>query len=133
MEVSDLVLAGAFYNFAFAIFHLFFWKIFKWKTQLAKLSEINSAIMQVLNLCLTFIFFFFAFLSIFYQKALVSTDLGQVLLITIALFWFFRAIYQIVFFGLKNTISIAFFVMFILGTVLYSVPVFYSFNLIVSK
>ncbi|MBI4851328.1 MAG: hypothetical protein HY819_05820 [Acidobacteria bacterium] len=133
MEVSDLVLAGAFYNLAFAIFHLFFWKIFKWKTQLAKLSEINSAIMQVLNLCLTFIFFFFAFLSIFYQKALVSTDLGQVLLITIALFWFFRAIYQIAFFGLKNAISIAFFVMFILGTVLYSVPVFYSFNLIVSR
>lgn len=133
MQASDLVLIGAFYNLTFAIFHIFFWKIFKWKSELIKLSKTNAAIMQVLNLCLTFVFFLFAFLSLAYKNTLVSTSLGNTLLLAIALFWFLRAIYQVVFWGLSNTISLAFFVMFVLGALLYSIPIFYNFNLLVSK
>lgn len=45
-----LIMIGGIYAFGFLIFHLMFWKIFKWKEQLAKIWPANSAILQVENL-----------------------------------------------------------------------------------
>eukprot|EP01132_Coremiostelium_polycephalum_P016829 gene16829-20198_t len=48
------MLGGA-YAFSFAVFHTLFWHLFKWKSELKKLSYANRAIMQILNLRLIYV------------------------------------------------------------------------------
>src|SRR3990170_5730304 len=119
MNIESLIIIGGLYNVAFTIFHLLFWKIFKWKKDLASLSIINRGVMQILNLCLTFVFLIFGYISIFHTKELISTSLGVSLLLLISVFWALRAIEQVVFFGLKNKVSLIFFIIFLTGFVIY--------------
>jgi len=120
-----LIKAGGIYNIVLVIFHLLFWRIFNWKEDLRSLSFLNRAIMQVLNLSLTFAFVIFSYISLVHTKELISTSLGQSLLGFIALFWLARSVEQVVFFKLKNWRSIAFLGFFLVGTVLYAVPAIY--------
>jgi hypothetical protein len=72
-----LILAGGLFNAAFAVFHLSFWRLFRWKSELAKLTSMNRAVVQVLNLCLTFAFVLFAYVSFAHVPAMLTTDLGR--------------------------------------------------------
>jgi len=120
---ETLLFIGGFYNLAFAVFHILFWKIFKWKRNLRRLLPMDRAIMQVLNIRLIYIFFVFAYISIFHQEDLISTQLGKVFIIVISLFWFMRAIEQIIFFSLKNLVSIVFMIISIIGAIFYLIPI----------
>jgi hypothetical protein len=121
---STIILLGGFYNIAFAVFHLLFWKIFKWNKELKRMNYVNGNILQILNLSLTFVFIIFAYISLLYTNELISTQLGKVLLKLIAFFWFFRALQQIYFFGLKNIISAALFILFLTGSLIYLISSF---------
>ena len=103
----------------FRHFQHFFWKLFHWKEDLASLTPINQAVMQILNLCLTFVFLLFGYLSLFHTPELLANGLGRALLMGIAIFWFLRMIEQIIFFGLRNKRSIAFTVIFLFGSLCY--------------
>jgi hypothetical protein len=120
---ETMIFLGGCYNLAFAVFHLFFWRIFRWKENLASLSSVNRAIMQVLNLCLTYMFLVMAYVSFFHAGELIATGLGRFLILAFSLFWFLRMIEQIVFFGLKNTKSVIFTVVFLLGAIIYLVAI----------
>jgi len=122
MNLESVLFVGGIYNIVLIIFHLTFWKIFKWKKDLASLTFINRAVMQVLNLCLTFVFLIFAYISLFHAQEFLSTNLGNSLLLLISIFWFLRAVEQIIFFGLKNTTSAMFFIFFLLGSIIYLYP-----------
>ena len=115
-----LLLIGGIYNLLFAVFHLLFWKIFDWKNDLALLTLVNRAIMQVINLCLTFVFIIFGVISLLHPNQMIGTDLGRTLIFLIAIFWFLRAVEQIIFFKMKNWLSWAFFFVFLIGAWLYS-------------
>jgi hypothetical protein len=115
-----LLVIGGIYNLLFAVFHLLFWKIFDWKNDLASLTSVNRAIMQVINLCLTFVFIIFSVISLLYPDQMIGTDLGRTLIFLIVIFWFLRAVEQIIFFRLKNWLSWAFLFVFLIGTGLYS-------------
>ena len=119
LDPNILVKVGGIYNLGFAVFHLFFWKFFHWKEDLASLTPINRAVMQILNLCLTFVFLLFGYLSLFCTPELLAGNLGRTLLIGIAIFWFLRMIEQVIFFGLRSKLSVAFTVMFLFGALLY--------------
>ena len=121
---ATTVMVGGIFNVSFAVFHLFFWRLFDWKRDLASLSFINRQVMQILNLCLTFTFLIFAYVSLFHTAELIGTRLGEVLLLLISVFWFLRAVEQVIFFGLKNALSVAFFVAFLVGGLLYAYPWF---------
>ena len=121
---ETVLIVGGIYNLSFAVFHLLFWKIFDWKIDLPRLKLINRAIMQVLNLCLTFVFIAFGILSLLYSAEMAQTDLGRALISVAALFWLLRAVEQIVFFGLKSWISSAFLIVFIGGFCLYGAALF---------
>ncbi|MFZ1291114.1 MAG: hypothetical protein WAR79_13545 [Melioribacteraceae bacterium] len=123
MTNETLIFIGGFYNFAFAIFHLLFWRIFNWDKDLKRMNFTNGNILQILNLSLTFVFIIFAFLSILYTQEIISTQLGNSILRLISFFWFFRALQQIYFFGLKNKISVLFFMLFLIGSGIYIYPV----------
>lgn len=97
-----LIKLGGIYTLAFAAFQLLFWWIFNWKRELRLLSALNRAILQVLNLCLTFVFFMFVYISLAHAAELLSTPLGHSLVTLIAIFWFARALEQVVFFRLRQ-------------------------------
>jgi hypothetical protein len=118
---ETFLIIGGIYNLLFATFHFLFWKIFDWENDLASLTSVNRAIMQVINLCLTFVFVIFGVLSLLYPSQMVGTELGRILTSMIAVFWFLRAIEQVIFFKLKNWISWAFLFIFLIGAGSYSV------------
>lgn len=122
MKTTFLTIGGI-YCLVFGLFHLLFWKIFRWKEDLRHLTPVNRAIMQVLNLCLTYVFLFFAALCFLFQEQLLTAGLGQFVLGAIAVFWFLRAVEQIWFFGMKTAISIGFFFLFLVGSGLFLIPV----------
>ena len=122
MNADIWILTGGLYCLGFVIFHLTFWKLFKWQEDLTSLTFINRAVMQVLNLSLTFAFFIFGYISLFHAQELQTTSLGTSLLLLISIFWLLRAIQQILFFGLKNKVSLIFFMVFFAGFVIYLFP-----------
>ncbi len=124
MEI--LIKAGGIYCIGFVVFHLLFWRIFKWNEDLRSLSFINRAIMQVVNLSLTFSFIIFGYISLVHTNELLSSSLGQSLLILIALFWLARSIEQAVFFKLNHWGSFAFLLIFLTGSMLYGIPAIYG-------
>lgn len=123
-----LLYIGAIYHLAFVAFHLSFWKIFNWKYELEYLTTLNQNVMQILNLRLIYIFLVVACLSFFCADELLNENLGKVILFAVTLFWLMRAVEQIIFFGLKNRLSAAIFVVFLLGAGLYGYLCFVSVN-----
>ena len=120
--MEALIIIGGIYCLAFVIFHLTFWKLFNWREDLASLTFINRAVMQVLNISLTVAFFIFGYISLFHVQELQTTSLGRSLLLLISIFWLLRAIQQIIFFGLKNRLSLIFFLVFMAGFAIYLIP-----------
>ena len=120
---NTLLIVGGFYHLGFAIFHLFFWKVFKWKKDLASLSIVNRAVMQILNLRLTFVFIVVAYISLFYSSEMLSTNLGKVITASISIFWLLRFVEQLYFFGLKKLFSIILTILFFAGFIIYLIPV----------
>lgn len=104
--MNHWLLACAIGNLAFMAFHLAFWRLFGWRQDLAKLHWTNRAIMQVLNLRLTYVFGLFAFMQIVFADEMLGTPLGRALQGGIALFWAMRAAEQIVFFRLRHPLSV---------------------------
>ena len=51
---SSLMILAAVYCFALALFHLMFWRLFRWPASLAASGSINAGVTQTLNLMLTF-------------------------------------------------------------------------------
>ena len=117
-----LVIAGGIYTTALIVFHLLFWRIFKWPETLAPLNYVNRATMQVLNISLTFIFFIFAYISFAHTAELLNTGLGRAVLALISMLWLFRAALQLVFYGWRHKASAALAVYFLLGAILYGAP-----------
>lgn len=125
MSNETILYIGGVFNLIFAVFHLSFWRIFNWHHDLKSIRFVNRAIMQILNLCLTFVFFIFAYVSFSYTYDLLITRLGHSIIASISVFWFLRAFMQVAFFGLKNKVSVLFFIMFLIGGVIYIYPLVY--------
>lgn len=123
MDTNPWLFFCAIYNLGFVIFHLMFWKIFRWKEDLSSLTQINRSVMQILNLRLTYIFLVMAFVLFAFQAEMMTTRLGQTLLIAFSVFWFMRSTEQVIFFGIKNKISNALLAMFLIGGVIHLLPV----------
>ncbi|MCD4835107.1 MAG: hypothetical protein K8R31_15015 [Bacteroidales bacterium] len=120
-KISILYICGI-YNFLFAIFHMFFWKIFNWKKDLKKNSIANQAIMQILNIRLIYIFLLMAFVYIFYPEQLMETRIGNILLIGFSGFWIGRTIEQFIFLKVKSKMANALTVIFIIGIIIHLTP-----------
>lgn len=120
---NTLLFLSGFYCIGFALFHLLFWRIFRWKSDLERIMPINKAIMQVLNLQLTFVFLFFAVAIFLFNDELINTASGKFIIGSMSVFWFFRAVNQILFFDKKNFISLIIFFVFIIGGLLFLVSI----------
>ena len=125
-SLTTVIHAGGVFNIVFAVLHTMFWQLFDWERDLASLTRINRAVMQILNLCLTFVFLAFAYLSFGHTEELQTTRLGNAFLSLMAFFWLLRAVEQAAFFGLRNRLSSAFFGLFLVGASLYAYPAWLS-------
>ncbi len=118
-----LIIAGGFYTITLIVFHVLFWRIFKWPETLESLNHVNKATMQVLNISITFIFFILAYISFAHTQELLHTRLGNSLLVLISCLWLFRAAQQVVFYKLKHKASVGLTAFFLIGAFLYGIPV----------
>lgn len=110
------------YNLAFAIFHIFFWKLFNWKKDLQKNSPANRVIIQILNLRLIYIFLLMAALYLFFSLQLIDGRLGLALLIGFFGFWIGRTLEQFIFLRVKSTMVHVLTAIFITGSIIHLIP-----------
>lgn len=111
------------YNIGFAIFHISFWKIFKWDKDLRKLSFANKAVMQLLNVQIIYYFIFVAFICFEFPQELLTTKLGNLFLLGNSLFWFIRTLQQFIFLRVNHYKVHILTAIFLAGTVLFALPI----------
>ena len=117
-----MVIGGGIYMLGLVVFHVLFWRIFKWPETMMSTNEINRSTIQVLNLTITFIFAIFAYISFVHTDELLNTGLGKAVLILISMLWLFRATLQLVFYDARHKASIGLTIYFLVGAVFYGVP-----------
>ena len=123
MSADGVLLLCALHSVALGVFHLCFWRLFDWPRELPRLGRVNRAIVQILNLRLSFVFFALAALCLLYPEALATTPLGRALLVVMVLFWAGRTIEQFVFLrGLRHPAVHMLTAVFVLGAVLFALP-----------
>ena len=121
---SVIIFLG-FYNLLFAVFHLLFWRLFKWNKEMQKLSFANRGIIQILNIQIIYYFVAVAIVCFCFTNELLTTHLGKVFLLGNSLFWIIRLVQQYIFLR-KNSFVIHFLAMlFLLGAVLFFLPLLY--------
>ncbi|MDH7799028.1 MULTISPECIES: hypothetical protein [unclassified Beijerinckia] len=80
------------YNVGFALFHLCFWRLFRWPKTLMPSGELNSAVTQTLNVMLTYVFL--AYAAGLLTAMLSKPETLHPLAIAGALFWLLRLVLQ---------------------------------------
>jgi|MudIll2142460700_1097286.scaffolds.fasta_scaffold709911_1 hypothetical protein len=108
MEVSVLFYLGGIYHIGWAIFDLFWPRFFNWKTTLAHLDDFNRAVLYISGRLLVLLYLYIAWVSFYYGSDLLMTGLGITIPIFVVIYWAFRAIMQIQFFGFRkaNTLNV---------------------------
>lgn len=119
-----LIYACGVYSLAFAVFHMLFWRLFLWQSELRKLSLPNRGIMQILNTRLIYVFLLIAVLCFAFPAALTGTPLGRTLMAGFSLFWLGRTVEQFIFLKINHPMVHVLTFLFIIGTVLFALPLF---------
>jgi hypothetical protein len=106
--VAYLLYFGGIYHIGWAIFDLFWPRFFNWKVTLANLDDFNRAVLYISGRLLVLLYIYLAGITIYFGPKLLMTDLGKTILVFIVIYWTFRAIMQIQFFGFRkaNTLNI---------------------------
>jgi len=120
--MKTILLMCGVYNIGFALFHIGFWKIFHWNTELKKISFANKAIMQILNIQIIYYFVFTAVICFVFPTELVTTKFGNCFLAATSLFWLIRTLQQFIFLRANHyKIHLLTFI-FLIGTILFCLP-----------
>lgn len=119
-----LIQLAGLHSLAFALFHLSFWKLFRWNHELAKVHIATRAITQILNLRVIYVFLGMAALCFLFTDALHSTPLGRALLMFMSLFWVGRTIEQFIFLRINRPLVHVLTVLFVIGAALFALPLF---------
>jgi hypothetical protein len=122
-----LIQFGGIFHFICAVSHLFFPRIFQWKSKLDNLSEKNRngiwGSLTLMNCCQLIFWLIFAYIPLFYAEDLITSQLGKVLLTAIVLFWIVRIfILQPFIVGFKTRMSKLQVVFFTIGLILFLIP-----------
>ena len=128
MNATYLIYFCGLFNISFAIFHLFFWKIFNWGTGLKNLSKANSAIIQILNIQLIFSFVASAIVCFFMPKELLNTNLGKGFLIFWFMFWALRLVQQFIFLKINHRLVHFLSFAFFMGMLLFGYSIYLAYN-----
>lgn len=125
MHMDPLLALCAAHSLGFALFHCGFWKLFDWPHSLRPAGAVNSAVMQILNMRLTYVFLGVAALCLLYPMELRTTPLGRAVLLGMSGFWLGRIIEQFVFVRIDKPLVHLLTVLFALGALVFALPLFY--------
>jgi hypothetical protein len=93
------VIIGGIIFLVMGLFHLSFWILFDWQTELYKLNQINSNNMQMLNIVCSFFMFSFSYMMLMYNSRVLNSKLGRSVLIISSGFFLIRALIEFAFPG----------------------------------
>ena len=116
-----LVLCAA-HSFALALFHIAFWRLFRWPATLRETTFANRAILQIANVQLIWVFLGVAALCLWFPAELRGTGLGRAVLAGMSGFWIVRLIQQAVFLRVNHPLVHALSVVFAVGAALFAWP-----------
>ena len=120
--MNTIIILCGLYNIGFAIFHIGFWKIFHWDSELKKLSFANKGIMQILNVQMIYYWLFVVIACFVFPTELLTTKFGNFFLIGNSIFWLLRTIQQFIFLRANHiAIHILTFI-FMIGALLFALP-----------
>jgi hypothetical protein len=145
MKLEIFIYVGGVFNIIWAIFDFFWPKFFNWEQALAPLDDLHRILLPLTSRMLTVLYLGVAYISFFHAPELMSTDLGNTLLVFVAIYWAIRAVLQIHYIGFKKangfnvdfssfapfakfsnkTISYMFFFEFLIISALYFIPAIY--------
>ncbi|KAA5828110.1 hypothetical protein FPF71_04555 [Algibacter amylolyticus] len=77
-----------------ALIHIFFYKYFKWETNLKSLSLINKQMMTTHTFFIALTIFLMGLLCLTSSTALIETSLGRKICLGLGVFWSFRLFFQ---------------------------------------
>jgi hypothetical protein len=123
MDDRTLLALCAIHSFALAAFHLMFWRLFRWREELPRMSVANRAILQIINLRLIYVFLGVGALCLAFPEELVATRLGRAMMLGMSAFWIGRSIEQFVFLPFNRPLIHALTGIFMLGALLFAWPV----------
>lgn len=123
MAIVDpvLVLCAA-HSLALALFHVAFWRLFRWPATLQATTVANRAILQIANVQLIWVFLGVAALCLWLPAELRGTPLGRAVLAGMSGFWIVRLVQQAVFLRVNHPLVHALSVVFALGAALFAWP-----------
>jgi hypothetical protein len=124
MNATTWIWIGGAHSLAFALFHMAFWKLFGWRQSLKAASVADRAILQILNLRLIYVFLCIAALCFVFADDLHGTAMGRAVLAGMSLFWVGRTIEQFVFLRINRPLVHVLTALFVLGAVIFAVPLF---------
>ncbi|MGV8940376.1 MAG: hypothetical protein ACOH1P_02420 [Lysobacter sp.] len=122
MTSATLIHLCGIHSVGFAVFHMAFWRLFRWRESLATATTADRAIVQILNLRLIHVFLGVAVLCFFFTEELDGSALGRALLAGMSLFWVGRTIEQFVFLRINRPMVHVLTLLFVLGAVLFALP-----------
>lgn len=122
--MDAVLLACALHSFAFAAFHLAFWKLLQWPRTLRDTTLPNRAILQIANVQLVWVFVLAGMLCLLFPDELATTPLGRALLACMSLFWLIRLVGQFVWLRVNHWMAHLLSALFALGAVLFALPLF---------
>ncbi|HEX2860650.1 MAG TPA: hypothetical protein VHN79_03380 [Lacunisphaera sp.] len=124
MKTQLWIYAAAGYNVALAVFHLGFWRVFRWKEELPKLHPANRGVVQVMNLMLIAFLLLMGAVQVLNAAEITTTALGRLLMAGLILCWILRAVLQPLFWrGVPAATNAAFVALFLLGAGLHALAI----------
>ncbi|MFZ5434286.1 MAG: hypothetical protein ACOZB3_11010 [Calditrichota bacterium] len=123
-----LLLIGGLLNALLTIFHVLFWKLFDWPAKLMYMTPDDRALMQVFNIHGVLTIGLFTYVSLFHRRELLTTGLGRVMCIAIAVYYYVRALNSLIFWDVTIPEEAVIFVICLGIGVIYTLPALNRFR-----
>jgi hypothetical protein len=125
------ILGGGVLSLVMVWFHRGFYTLFGWRREFEKISPLNAKILYTIHVALLLLLLAFGLLSLLYFKELARAEgLAGGVTLSYSLFWFWRTMWQVVYFrpprsnaGKRPVMHYVLSVLFATLCVLYFVPI----------
>ena len=107
MKYEYFIIIGGIYHLICALSHIFFPKVHNWNENLKELSNDKKKIIKnnlyLSNTCTILLWLILSYIPIFYSNEILNSQLGNIFLTLIVLFWVVRIfILQFIFSNIKT-------------------------------
>ncbi|MBN2424985.1 MAG: hypothetical protein JXR46_11925 [Calditrichaceae bacterium] len=106
------------------IFHVQFYNKFGWAKDFKNIRPLNQKILYTIHMALIILFILIGIITLIYSKELAqSSGLAMGINLSLAIFWLWRLVWQILYFEKINALAVVLIVWFLLLSAAYILPV----------